>query len=100
MNANEWGDAGAHDAVRAIAEWLDEHAAVSIAGTVHLHCTDTDGEWMIRPAERGIVVTSEHAKGDLAVRGPATALLGALRTGVLDGVEVFGDPSLFESLRA
>ncbi len=39
-----------------------------VGGTVHLHCTDVDGEWLV--TEDGF--TREHAKGDAAVRGPAS----------------------------
>jgi uncharacterized protein (TIGR03083 family) len=56
-----------------------------VGGSVHIHCTDVDGEWTIRPrtagdpgAADGFEVTREHAKGDCALRGPATDLLLAL----------------------
>lgn len=63
-------------------------------GTVHLHCTDTDGEWTIAPDG---TVTTEHAKGDAALRGPAHDLLMALwRRAGLDAVEIFGDRALAE----
>ena len=37
--------------------------------TLHLHCTDGDGEWLARLNPDGLVVTREHAKGDVAARG-------------------------------
>ncbi|HEY5888699.1 MAG TPA: maleylpyruvate isomerase family mycothiol-dependent enzyme [Acidimicrobiales bacterium] len=44
--------------------------------SAHLHCTDTDGEWLITfPAPSERVVTREHVKGDVAFRGPAETLL-------------------------
>jgi len=44
--------------------------------SIHVHCTDTDGEWLIDlPADGERVVTHEHARGDLALRGPAERLL-------------------------
>jgi hypothetical protein len=44
--------------------------------SAHLHCTDTEGEWLISfPAPSERVVTREHAKGDVAFRGPAESLL-------------------------
>jgi uncharacterized protein (TIGR03083 family) len=73
-------------------------AASSIGGSVHVHATDTPGEWLVKPADDGsIAVTAEHAKGDAAVRGPASDLLLALwrRVG-LDDVEVIGDRSVAE----
>src|SRR5262249_10866915 len=45
---------------------------VGIGGTIHLHCTDADGEWLIAPADGGVTVTREHAKGDVAARGTAS----------------------------
>ena len=43
--------------------------------TIHLHCTDGDGEWLVRLEPDGVVVTREHAKGDVAARGSASDLL-------------------------
>lgn len=62
-------------------------------GSVHLHCTDVAGEWLVvGEAGRAPVVTREHAKGACALRGPAAVLLLALwrRIG-LDRVDVVGD---------
>ena len=63
--------------------------------TIHLHCTDTDGEWLLRLTPDGLEVTREHAKGDVAARGPANDLLllvwGRIEP---DAVEVFGDAAL------
>lgn len=65
--------------------------------TIHWHCTDTDGEWLARLTPDGLEVSREHAKGDVAVRGPASDLL-LVTTGRAPGsiVEVFGDPGLVE----
>jgi len=47
-----------------------------LTGSVHIHCTDVDGEWLIVPTDRSeVVVTREHAKGDCAIRGSASQLL-------------------------
>ena len=46
--------------------------------SAHFHCTDTAtaGEWLITfPAPSERTLTREHAKGDVAFRGPAEALL-------------------------
>jgi uncharacterized protein (TIGR03083 family) len=68
--------------------------------TVHVHATDTDGEWLIRFDEDDVVVGTGHAKGDAAVRGPAGELLlwlwGRLP---LDRFEVFGARGAAEALR-
>ena len=86
---------------------IDEYLAVfaprfgkglaDLGGTVHLHCTDVEGEWLITPADDGIVVTREHAKGDVAARGRAEDLL-LLLWGRRDAsaVEVFGDADLLD----
>jgi uncharacterized protein (TIGR03083 family) len=69
-------------------------------GSVHLHATDTPGEWVVRDEEDGaLTVTAEHAKGDAAVRGPASDLLLVLwRRKDLAEVEVLGDRGVAERL--
>ena len=76
--------------------------APALGGTVHVHCTDVDGEWVVRTDDDGAdVVTREHAKGDAAVRGPAHDLLMVLwRRDPLDTVEVIGDRAVAERLLA
>jgi len=73
----------------------------TIAGSVHLHCTDVAGEWTTRPEGDRIVTTREHAKGDCALRGPADALLRALwRRASIDDVDVVGDRAIAEQFLA
>lgn len=70
-----------------------------LGGSVHLHCTDVEGEWTIAPGDDGAcVVTRDHAKADTALRGRASDLLQVLwRRRSLDeastggGLDVFGD---------
>jgi uncharacterized protein (TIGR03083 family) len=73
-------------------------AAAKIAGngeTIHLHCTDAEGEWLLRLAPDGLVVTREHAKGDVAARGTASDLLLFMWGRAAPAqLEVFGDASL------
>ena len=70
-------------------------------GTVHLHCTDTQGEWLVREDGDHLVVTPEHAKGDAAIRGPASNLLLALwRRVPLETLEVIGDGAVAARLIA
>ena len=65
--------------------------------TIHLHCTDGDGEWLVRLAPEGVTVVNEHAKGDVAARGGASDLLLMMWGRIpVDQVEVFGDASLLE----
>ncbi len=73
------------------------------AGSLHLHRTDGDGEWMLQPGPDGTLsVTREHGKGDAAVRGSASDLL-LLLWGRLEpdapALELFGDRSIVEAWR-
>jgi uncharacterized protein (TIGR03083 family) len=70
--------------------------APALAGSLHLHCTDADGEWTIRPGDDGgSTVSRDHAKADAALRGDAHDLLMVLwRRLPLDAVTVFGDVDL------
>jgi len=94
-------------AVDAIDEFLAmltarrEAPALPTVGSVHLHCTDGEGEWLVRLTDAGPVVTREHAKGDVALRGAASDLLlvgyGRLAP---DAVETLGDPDLARAFLA
>jgi uncharacterized protein (TIGR03083 family) len=72
--------------------------------TLHLHGTDDPpvaggAEWLVRLTADGPVVTTEHAKGDVALRGPAEDLLLVLwRRRPLDALDVLGDRSLAEQV--
>ena len=65
---------------------------VTLGGSLHVHATDTEGEWLVQ-IERGAVdVRREHSKGDAAVRGTASDLLLFLWNRVpASALEVFGD---------
>jgi uncharacterized protein (TIGR03083 family) len=68
--------------------------------SIHLHCTDTEGEWLLRfPTEGKRVMTREHGRADVALRGPAEGLLLML-WGRLDpdaaAVEIVGDASVVD----
>jgi uncharacterized protein (TIGR03083 family) len=63
--------------------------------TLHVHCTDADGEWLLTQTPRGLLVTPEHAKADVALRGGASDLfLVVLGRQSTDTVEVFGAEAL------
>jgi uncharacterized protein (TIGR03083 family) len=65
--------------------------------TIHWHCTDTDGEWLVRLAPDGPEVSREHAKGDVALRGPASdLLLVTIGRATASSIEVLGDAALVE----
>lgn len=71
--------------------------------SVHLHCTDTAGEWLVAfPGEATQDLRREHAKGDVAFRGPAEGLLlflwGRLPAAAA-GVEVVGDQAIADRWR-
>ena len=70
-------------------------------GTIHLHATDVEGEWLINVRPDGITFERGHAKGDVAVRGEASDLLlwAWNRVPVDERFEVFGDPGLLEAWR-
>jgi uncharacterized protein (TIGR03083 family) len=77
--------------------WRHESTLHGGGASIHLHCTDGDGEWLVRLAADGVSVTREHAKGDVALRAPASELLLFLygRADPRDA-EVFGDASLLQ----
>nr|WP_062341298.1 maleylpyruvate isomerase family mycothiol-dependent enzyme [Herbidospora sakaeratensis] len=86
-----------------IEEWIDTVAAprptLDPGVTVHLHTTDTEGEWMLRGEEDRVVWEVGHGKGDLAVRGPATELFLALLNRREGALEIFGDETIWTSWR-
>ena len=70
-------------------------------GTMHLHATDIDGEWLVTLGPGGISSEHGHAKGDVALRGAAGDLLLWCwnRVPVDDRFEVFGDATLLDVWR-
>jgi uncharacterized protein (TIGR03083 family) len=77
--------------------WRGASAVQGAGETIHLHATDGDGEWLMRLAAGAVIVTREHAKGDVAGRGPASDLLLFLYGRVAPSqLEVFGDASLLD----
>ncbi|MCC5951506.1 MAG: maleylpyruvate isomerase family mycothiol-dependent enzyme [Acidimicrobiia bacterium] len=65
--------------------------------TVHLHATDTEGEWLLTFTADGVEVERRHAKGDVAARGPALDLLGLLWSRRSpEALEVFGDATILD----
>jgi uncharacterized protein (TIGR03083 family) len=71
-----------------------------LSATFHFHCTDTEGEWLTAFTAGSPLTTREHAKGQLAVRGPANALsLWAWNRlpATEGGLEALGDTSLLEA---
>lgn len=104
-------------AVDGIDEYLDTFAPVgasfrperALDGTLHLHCTDVEGEWLVSVGDGKVDVAKSHGKGDAAVRGTASDVLlfvwGRLAPGSDSGslsgsLESFGDPAVLERWRA
>ena len=74
--------------------------AFGTRSTIHLHCTDADGEWLVTMGEGTTVVERKHAKGDVAVRGSASDLLLWCWNRVSpDRLEIFGDRSILDRYR-
>jgi len=74
-----------------------------IGGSLHLHCTDTEGEWTLRTDDGVYQLTHGHSKGDAAVRGPASTLLLVLWRRLpleAEGIEVFGHADVAERFLA
>ncbi len=83
--------------------YLARHPVPELSGTLHLHATDTPGEWSLDFGAADLAVRRDHTKADTALRGPAAGLFLWLwnRTGPdRAGVEVFGDRSVVEAWAA
>jgi uncharacterized protein (TIGR03083 family) len=91
-------------AVDGIDEWLGllsyrlgTPAVTGTGETLHVHCTDGDGEWLLRLTGDGLAVDRVHAKGDAAVRGSASDLLLVLmRRLPPERVEVLGERAVLD----
>ncbi|MFM7534412.1 MAG: maleylpyruvate isomerase family mycothiol-dependent enzyme [Acidimicrobiales bacterium] len=82
---------------------VPDRPRVDLGGSLHLHCTDTEGEWTFRIDGGALSVTVGHSKGDVALRGPASQLLLSMWRRVpvsADGLEVFGDRAVLDRLLA
>jgi uncharacterized protein (TIGR03083 family) len=83
------------------AAWRREGAA-PIGGRVHICSTEGLGDWTVSEDESGaLAVQRGHARGDAAMRGPASDLLLVLyrRLGP-DVLETFGDTGVLERFLA
>jgi uncharacterized protein (TIGR03083 family) len=68
--------------------------------SLHLHATDTEGEWRLRLLPAGVEVGQGHAQGDATAAGSASDLLLFLwgRAGA-EPLERSGDPALLPRVR-
>lgn len=90
-----------------IDEWFDVYLRrgagraiepVNLGGTVHIHCTDTEGEWWASMVDSELELLREHKKGDVVARGSASDLLLVLwRRQASSKVEVLGDAPLLDA---
>ena len=65
-----------------------------LSGSYHFHTTDVPGEWVVAFDGDSVTIRREHAKADVAVRGPASDLeLFLYNRRGSEGLEVFGDPA-------
>jgi uncharacterized protein (TIGR03083 family) len=69
-------------------------------GSLHVHCTDVDGEWLVWSEDGDYRMKRAHEKGDAALRGPAEAILLRLwgRTSELSAdLSPVGDESVLDA---
>ena len=69
-------------------------------GSLHVHCTDVEGEWLVWSDDGDYRMRRAHEKGDAALRGPAEAILLRLwgRTSELsDELSQVGDESVLDA---
>jgi uncharacterized protein (TIGR03083 family) len=89
-------------ATDAASDSIDEFLAITLPwcvrvdkplpDTVHIHCTDTEGEWLVHGDGR---VERVHARGAAAVRGAASDVLLALFKRIpIENLEIIGDVAL------
>jgi uncharacterized protein (TIGR03083 family) len=67
--------------------------------TMHVHATDGAGEWLVTLADDGVNVERIHARGDVALRGPASDLVLALWNRLptsIGSLEVIGDRAVLD----
>ena len=89
-----------------ISEWLSiqplrgYRPPDGLRGTIHLHATDGEGEWLVRLGDE-LTWEEGHHKGDVAVRGSREQLLLAGWGRVPgDELERFGDAALWDDFVA
>lgn len=86
-----------------VARELPDQPIDGLKGSLHLHATDTDGEWSIVLSPHGLEHRREHAKADAAVRGTASDLflwlVGRLPVDSA-GLDTFGDRAVVEAWKA
>lgn len=81
---------------------LPASGVMTLGGTVHLHATDTEGEWMIDVTDGVLTVDHGHGKGAAAIRGRAADLFlglwGRFDLRADDRFERFGSAEVIDAL--
>ena len=65
--------------------------------SIHLHCTDCEGEWMLASSGGELEIKREHGKGDAAVKGRAEDILLYLWGRGQENLECFGDEEVINT---
>lgn len=82
---------------------VDARSPIRLRASVHLHAVE-GGEWFVQCSDDASpVITREHAKGDVAINGPADELLLALWGRVQPGdmeLEIFGDTDAWDRFQS
>ena len=73
---------------------IQRRASALPAGSLHLHCTDGDGEWLLSVDSGVLTASHEHAKASVAWRGSAADLLLSCWGRRRAAVEVLGEPEI------
>lgn len=74
-----------------------------LTGSLHLHATDMDGEWLLNLAPDRIEHSHSHAKADAALQGPASDLFLWLvnrRSPDSPELRLFGDRGIIDAWRS
>jgi uncharacterized protein (TIGR03083 family) len=85
-----------------LAGGIPDDPIVGLKGSLHLHATDADGEWLLALAPDRLEQRREHAKADAAVRASASDLfLWTINRLPADSprLEIFGDRAIVDSWR-
>jgi hypothetical protein len=80
-----------------VERWLARTPVEGLSGSLHLHATDTDGEWSLQLSPDRLEHSRSHAKADAAVRGPVSDLLLWMLNRVpadSPSLQLFGDPAI------
>ena len=94
--------ADAVDELLEFAAWSGYPWAAKLAdvdASVHVHATDVDAEWSVEARPGGLTWSREHAKADVAVRGPLVDVMRVLfrrLPATAPGVEVVGDAAVLD----